>query len=150
VEEYDAVVFTMKEFVPADLSVPRLETIPPAIDPLSTRNMDIPPEFCRRVMADLGIDLDRPVVAQISRFDPWKDPLGVIDAYRLARQELPGLQLLLAGALADDDPEGRDVLEQVENVAAADPDIFVLTNLGNLEINVFQRSGGRRRAEVAP
>jgi trehalose synthase len=90
------------------------------------------------------------VVAQISRFDPWKDPLGVIDAYRLARQELPGLQLLLAGALADDDPEGRDVLEQVENVAAADPDIFVLTNLGNLEINVFQRSGGRRRAEVAP
>jgi trehalose synthase len=140
VEEYDAAVFTMKEFVPADLRIPRLQTIPPAIDPLSTRNMDIPSEFSRRVMSDLGIDLARPVVTQISRFDPWKDPLGVIEAYRLARQEIRGLQLVLAGALADDDPEGRTVLEQVEDVAAADPDIFIFTNLGNLEVNVFQRS----------
>jgi len=140
VEEYDAAVFTMKQFVPGDLSIGRVEIVPPAIDPLSSRNMEIPIDVCRRAVADLGIDLDRPTVLQVSRFDPWKDPLGVIEAYRIARREAPGLQLILAGMLAEDDPEGRAMLKAVEKEAGGDPDIFVLTNLVNMEVNVIQRS----------
>jgi trehalose synthase len=139
IQEYDGAVFTMKEFVPADLAMPLLEIVPPAIDPLSSQNMDIPIDLCRRAVADLGIDVSRPLVLQVSRFDRWKDPLGVIEAYRLARRQFPGLQLALAGMLAEDDPEGHRMLDQVEDEAGNDPDIFVLTNLGNMEVNVFQR-----------
>lgn len=143
VQEYDAAIFTMKQFVPPNLSVSRLEFIPPAIDPLGTKNMPLPPELCRRAVADYGVDLRRPVILQVSRFDPWKDPLGVIHAYRLAREEVPDLQLVLVGALAGDDPEGWGILEQVNEVAATDPNILVFTNMtgvGNMEVNVFQRT----------
>ena len=139
IEEHDVAVFTMKEFVPPDLSIGRLEIVPPAIDPLSSRNMDIPLDVCRRAVSDLGVDLDRPTVLQVSRFDPWKDPLGVIKAYRRARRDVPGLQLLLVGMLAEDDPEGRTMLEAVEDEAGGDPDIFILKNLGDMEVNVVQR-----------
>ncbi|MFQ5899001.1 MAG: glycosyltransferase [Candidatus Methylomirabilia bacterium] len=142
VQEYDAAVFTMKEFIPPDLTGPRLEIIPPAIDPLSTKNMALPSELCRRAIADLGVDLRRPIALQVSRFDPWKDPLGVIHAFRLARREVPDLQLVLLGALAGDDPEGWAILDQVNDVAGADPNILVFTNMtgvGNMEVNVFQR-----------
>ena len=142
VQEHDAVVFTAREFVPPGLSVPRLAVIAPAIDPLSTKNMPIDDEICRRAMADQGVDRRHPVILQVSRFDPWKDPLGVIQAYRLAREEVPDLQLVLIGALAGDDPEGWGVLEQVNEIAAGEPNILVLTNMtgvGNMEVNVFQR-----------
>lgn len=142
IQEYDAAVFTMREFIPPDLTLDRVETIPPAIDPLSSKNMALPSELCRRAMADYGVDVLRPIVLQVSRFDPWKDPLGVIQAYRLAREEVPGLQLVLVGALAGDDPEGLSILEQVEEAAGVDPDILVFTNMtgiGNMEVNVFQR-----------
>jgi len=109
---------------------------------LSTKNMPIDDEICRRAMTDQGVDLRHPVILQVSRFDPWKDPLGVIQAYRLAREEVPDLQLVLIGALAGDDPEGWGVLEQVNEIAAGEPNILVLTNMtgvGNMEVNVFQR-----------
>ena len=140
VEEYDGAIFTMKQFVPRDLAIRLLELIAPAIDPLSTRNMEIPLEICRSVVEDFGVDRRRPVILQVSRFDRWKDPLGVIDAYRLARRHVPGLQLVLAGMLAEDDPEGHRILEQVHDDAGDDPDIFVLTNVGNMEVNALQRS----------
>lgn len=142
VQEYDAAVFTLKEFVPPDLGMSRVELIPPAIDPLSTKNMALSPELCRQALADLGVDLRRPVVLQVSRFDRWKDPLGLIQAYRLAHETVPDLQLVLVGALAADDPEGWSILEQVNHVAATDPNILVYTNMtgiGNMEVNVFQR-----------
>ncbi|HEX7463859.1 MAG TPA: glycosyltransferase, partial [Actinomycetota bacterium] len=87
----------------------------------------------------------RPIVAQVSRFDPWKDPLGVIDAYRLAREQIPGLQLIMVGSLASDDPEGMHYLSLTEEHRRGDPDIHLLTNLqqvGNLEVNAFQRAAG--------
>jgi trehalose synthase len=140
VEEYDGAVFTLKDFVPDDLTIRHIDFVPPAIDPLSSRNMDVPMDLCRRAVADLGVDLTRPILLQVSRFDPWKDPLGVIEAYRRARREVPGIQLVLAGMLAPDDPEGQRILDRVEDEAGNDPDIFVLTNLGNMEVNVFQRS----------
>jgi trehalose synthase len=142
IEEYDALVFTMAEFLLPGLQIKRVAFIPPAVDPLSTKNMELPLELCRRAMADSGIDLARPLLVQVSRFDPWKDPLGVIQAYRLVREALPGIQLALIGGMAGDDPEGWDLLEQIEEEAARDPDLFVFTNLGgvgSMEVNVFQR-----------
>lgn len=140
--DYDAAVFTMAEFVPPDFPIERVEIIPPAIDPLSPKNMPLPETTTREVLAWIGIEPDRPLVAQISRFDPWKDPLGVIAAYRIVRQQMPGLQLALIGSMALDDPEGWEVYEQIRVASETDPLIHVFTNLtgvGNIEVNAFQR-----------
>ena len=142
IEEYDAVVFTMEEFCPPDLKASRAVFIAPAIDPLSTKNMDLPEEICRKALANAGIDLHRPLLLQVSRFDPWKDPLGVIQAYRLVKEKRPGIQLALVGAMAGDDPEGWRMLETINTESAKDTDIYVFTNLtgvGNMEVNAFQR-----------
>lgn len=141
-EPFDAAVFTMRDFIPPDCPVARIEIVPPAIDPLSPKNMPLPDATARGVLEWIGVDLGRPLVSQVSRFDPWKDPLGVIAAYRLARVEVPGLQLALVGSMALDDPEGWDVYRQVTEASRSDPNIHVFTNLtgvGNIEVNAFQR-----------
>jgi len=142
IAEYDAVIFTMAEFLLPELQAKRMAFIAPAIDPLATKNMDLPRDLCRQAMADAGIDLNRPVLVQVSRFDPWKDPLGVIQVYRLVKAEMPGVQLALIGAMAGDDPEGWELLDRVEEESANDPDMYVFTNIGgvgSMEVNVFQR-----------
>lgn len=138
-EEYDCAVFTLEQYVPADLQLPWVETIAPAIDPKSPKNRELPVRQCIDFLPDMGIDANRPLAVQVSRFDPWKDPFGVIEAYRLARKEIPGLQLALIGSLARDDPQGVQILEKVETVAEDDPDLFVFYNLSDIEVNVFQR-----------
>jgi trehalose synthase len=141
-EEYDAVVFTMADFLLPGLRAKRAAFIAPAIDPFATKNMDLSQDLCRRAIADSGVDPTRPLLVQVSRFDPWKDPMGVIEAYRLVKQEIPDVQLALIGAMAGDDPEGWELLDRVEEEAARDTDMFVFTNLagvGNMEVNVFQR-----------
>ena len=105
--------------------------------------MDLPDALCREIIANAGIDCERPLVVQVSRFDPWKDPMGVVEAYRLARRDVPGLQLALVGAIAGDDPEGWQLLALVQNETAEDDDIYVFTNLagvGSMEVNAFQRA----------
>jgi trehalose synthase len=139
---FDAAVFTMEQFVPPGFPVQRVRIIPPAIDPLSPKNMPLADATARQVLEWIGVELDRPLVTQVSRFDPWKDPLGMIAAYRLARKEIPTLQLALIGSMALDDPEGWDVYHQVKAESSADPDIHIFTNLigvGNVEVNAFQR-----------
>jgi trehalose synthase len=139
--DYDAAIFTMAEFAPPDVPTPRIEVIPPAIDPCSPKNLTLPTETARQVLEWLGVRTDRPLVTQVSRFDPWKDPLGVLRAYRMARQEVPGLQLVLAGSLALDDPEGWGVYESIREEAGDDPLVHVFTNLvgvGNVEVNALQ------------
>jgi trehalose synthase len=140
--EFDAAVFTMPEFVPPDLPVERVESIAPAIDPLSPKNLDLDLDTARQILDWIGVDLPGRLVTQVSRFDAWKDPLGVIAAYRLVREEIPELQLALVGSMALDDPEGWEVYEQVSEHAADDPLIHLYTNLtgvGNVEVNAFQR-----------
>ncbi len=142
IEEYDAAVFTIPQFVLPDLNVLKTAFIAPAIDPLATKNMDLPLDLCRRAISDSGIDVRRPLLVQVSRFDPWKDPLGVIEAYRLVKRDVPGVQLALIGTMAGDDPEGWDLLDKVQEEAAADEDLYCFTNLGgvgSMEVNVFQR-----------
>ena len=138
---YDAAIFTLEEFAQAGIADPRLAFIHPSIDPTTDKNRPLPPDVVAEVVARYGIDPERPLVVQISRFDPWKDPLGVIDAYRLARQEVPGLQLVMAGAMAADDPEGQEYLHRTMNHAANDPGITLLTDadgVGHVEVNAFQ------------
>jgi trehalose synthase len=140
--DYDAAVFTLRDFVPPDLPVDRVAIIPPAIDPLSPKNLPLARVTSRQVLDWIGVRLDTPLVTQVSRFDPWKDPLGVIEAYRLAREEVPGLQLALVGSMALDDPEGWDLYRELQREASADHAIKLFTNLtgvGNIEVNAFQR-----------
>ena len=142
VESYDAAVFTLGGFVPPNLPVSRVEIIPPAIDPESPKNIELGSHLARRVLSWIGVDMTRPLITQVSRFDPWKDPFGVIDAYRLVKQQVPEVQLALVGSMPFDDPQGWAIYAQLERVVRDEPDLFLFTNLtgvGNVEVNAFQR-----------
>jgi trehalose synthase len=138
VDCYDAAVFSMPEFA-QELHIPQFLVFP-SIDPLSDKNRDLEPSRVRAVLEKHGIDPDRPVITQISRFDRLKDPLGVIRAYELVKKR-SDCQLVLAGGGADDDPEGPIILEEVRKKAAEDPDIHVLLlpPFSDLEINALVR-----------
>lgn len=141
VQPYEAAIFTMKEYVKESLGGPSLEIIPPAIDPTSNKNAAISSKVIRDVLDRYEIDADRPIIAQISRFDPWKDPLGVIDVYRMLKVTRPDLQLIMVASMANDDPEAWSFYERIVRKAGEDFDIHILTNLngvGNLEVNTFQ------------
>jgi trehalose synthase len=140
VNRYDAAIFTMEAFLQPGVTTP-VAFVPPSIDPISAKNAPINDETVHEVLAVYGIDPQRPMITQVSRFDPWKDPLGVIDAFRLAREIHPDLQLVMVGSMASDDPEGMEFLDRTEAHRDGDPDIHLLTNLhqvGNLEVNAFQ------------
>lgn len=140
-EEYDVLVFTLASFVPAFLGDHRIELIAPAIDPLSPKNLPLSSQLTQQILQWSGVYPDRPLISQVSRFDPWKDPLGVIAAYRRIRENVPGVQLALLGQMALDDPEGWSMYDAIVTEAGADPDIHVLTNftgIGNIEVNAFQ------------
>ncbi len=142
ISEYDATVWHMQQYVPAGMDGnPRARIIPPAIDPLSPKNMAFSPEDAAFVCGQFGIDIDRPLITQVSRFDPWKDPMGVIDAYRQVTAEIPEVQLALVGSMATDDPEGWEFFQRTFEYADSDPDIKILNNLNNvgaIEVNAFQ------------
>jgi trehalose synthase len=142
VELHDASVWTLAEFVPSSLKMDHVVELHPCIDPLSVKNLDLARPFCEELTRQYGIDTKRPIVCQISRFDPWKDPIGVVDAFRIVRDQVPDAQLLLAGSMATDDPEAFRVWEETEQARAGDRDIHLLSNLhqvGSVQINAFQR-----------
>jgi trehalose synthase len=141
IARYDAAIFHMPQYVPRSSDLPEAYIWPPAIDPLTPKNIALSPEDAAYIVDQFGIDVGRPLLTQVSRFDPWKDPLGVIDAFRIVREQHPGLQLGLVGSMAHDDPEGWDYYNQTVEYAAGDPDIFILSNLNNIgsvEVNAFQ------------
>ncbi|NMB34986.1 MAG: glycosyltransferase [Firmicutes bacterium] len=138
--QYDAVIFTMQDYAPAD-SFKSVAFIPPSIDPLSMKNIPLEIEEAREIISRFGVDPQRPLLSQVSRFDPWKDPLGVIDVYKIVKKELPSIQLALVGSMASDDPEGWDYLYRTLRRAGEDYDIKVITNfngISDLEVNAFQ------------
>jgi trehalose synthase len=138
VEQYDAAIFSMPEFA-QQLPIPQFR-VAPSIDPLSEKNKPLRKEEILRVLEKFGIDPGRPLLTQISRFDRLKDPLGVITAYRLVKKR-HDCQLLLAGGGATDDPEGAEVLREVQEAASTDPDIHVLLlpPFSDFEINALVR-----------
>ena len=140
IREYDAAVYTLPEYAPADLGVP-VVPIAPCIDPLAPKNMALSPEDAAYIVRQFGIDPERRLLLQVSRFDPWKDPMGVVDVYRAVKLRHPDVQLALIGSMASDDPEGWEFLEKVTDYVGDDPDVFILSNLdnvGSVEVNAFQ------------
>jgi trehalose synthase len=143
VADYDAALFHLDDYVPKGLKSgsPEIHIVPPAIDPLSPKNMALSPEDAAFVCDQFGVDVDRPLMCQVSRFDPWKDPMGVIDAYRVVTQQIPEVQLALVGSMATDDPEGWEFFNSTMAYGQGDPDIHILNNLNNvgaIEVNAFQ------------
>ncbi len=142
VAHYDQAVFTMQEFVPPDFPQLDVSLIPPAIDPLSPKNMELAPGMAEQILSWLGMFPDEPFVTQVSRFDKWKDPFGVIEAYRLAQEEIPDLHLALVGSMALDDPMGWEIYKELTELDQADLNLHIFTNLtgvSNIEVNAFQR-----------
>lgn len=140
VDQYDASIFSLPAFA-QPLQHPQY-IIPPSIDPLSDKNIELSQEEVDRVKAEFALDPARPLLVQVSRFDRFKDPVGVIQAYRLAKKFIPSLQLVLAGGGASDDPEGEIVLTEVREMANNDPDghILLLAPDAHRTINALQRA----------
>ncbi|ACI17528.1 MAG: glycosyltransferase [Acetomicrobium flavidum] len=138
VEKYDAAVFSAPAFA-QQLPIDQF-FISPSIDPLSDKNKDLSKEEIRAVFDKFGIDMNRPTITQVSRFDYLKDPVGVIEAYKHVKKHVD-CQLVLAGGTATDDPESEKVLAEVREKAGSDPDIFILLLPPNsdFEINALQR-----------
>ena len=139
IEQYDAAIFSSQSFA-RQLPIPQY-LFYPCIDPLSEKNKELPDSQIQQICDDFGIDRSRPIVTQVSRFDRLKDPVGVIEAYNLAKKYVD-CQLVLAGGGATDDPEGAVVLEEVKEAAANDPDIIILDlpPWCAVEINAIQRA----------
>jgi trehalose synthase len=136
---YDASIFSLPEF---SQSLPHPQyIIAPSIDPLSEKNCPLPEEEIKAVYAQFNLDPDLPMITQISRYDRFKDPLGVIEAYKLASRLTP-LQLVLAGGGASDDPEGEAVLNEVREASNGSPNIHVLLLPADASrtINALQRA----------
>ncbi|HWI40487.1 MAG TPA: glycosyltransferase, partial [Verrucomicrobiae bacterium] len=135
---YAGAIFSADSFVrPMDIEE---FVVNPSIDPLSEKNRELTAKEISETLERLGVPADRPMVLQVSRFDRFKDPLGVIRAYRIVRKYNDCI-LVLAGSPADDDPEGAAVLSEVQEFAAGDPDVHVLLLPAgsDLEINALQR-----------
>src|SRR3954447_12613809 len=137
--ECAALAFPAEAFAP-DALKPRARPLPPGIDPLDPRNLELAARLAGRVVRPLGVDLSRPFVCQVMRFDRWKDPHATIEAFGLAREELPTLQLVLAGALEDADADGWRVLREISDYAAGSDDVLLLTS--------YEGVGGRERGAL--
>lgn len=139
IERYDAAIFSSALFSP-ELAIPQYR-FSPSIDPLADKNRHLDKSYINSVLEKFGIPRDKPIVTQISRYDPWKDPLGVVKAFKMARKYVD-CRLLLVGDKAADDPEGERILEEVKEAAGDDPDIHVIYLERSIatEINAFQRA----------
>jgi len=143
VEMYDGLIFTLKDYVKHGLKVSHIFIVPPAIDPLSPKNIELSSESIAQILSPYGINLNRPLIIQVSRFDRAKNPWGVVDAYRLVKREVPWVQLALATSIPQDDPDTHKYFQHVADYAGGDCDMYLLTNLvgvGNTEINALQRA----------
>ncbi|MEM3203706.1 MAG: glycosyltransferase [Saccharolobus sp.] len=140
ISQYDSMIVSVPSFGRDDIDIPQF-IIPPSIDPLSTKNKYIPETTTTRILYKFGINENKPLITQVSRFDYAKDPLGVIQAYKLAKKHVD-IQLLYVGSPATDDPEGEKVYNEVVKASEGDKDIhlLMLPPYSDLEINVFQRA----------
>ncbi|MBU1701769.1 MAG: glycosyltransferase [Candidatus Eisenbacteria bacterium] len=139
VAPYSASIFSLSEFA-QPLPHPQF-LVPPSIDALSEKNIELPEDEVRDIFPRFGIDPNIPLLLQVSRFDRFKDPLGVIEAYKIVKEMTP-VQLALVGGTASDDPEGAVVLEEVQHAANGDPNIHIISLPPDAHrtINAFQRA----------
>jgi len=140
VKDYDASYFSLADYAQ---QLPHTQyLIPPSIDPLSEKNMDLDQSEIESVYEEFDLDRSRPIMLQVSRYDRFKDPIGVIEAYKFVKASMPEIQLVLAGGGATDDPEGEEVLREVRESAGNDPDIHILLLPpdAHVTINALQRA----------
>jgi trehalose synthase len=143
IASYDAAIFSSEKYVIPSLRVPKRTILPPPIDPLCDKNRPISKEQEMDILQKHGVNPEKPIITQVARFDPWKDPTGVIDVYRIVKKEIPQLQLLLVASMAQDDPEGWLYFEKTARHAGDDADIHLLTDfkgVRDVEVNAFQRA----------
>lgn len=137
--KFDKIIFSVEEFIGKGLN--KAEVFPPAINPFSEKNIPMSRESAKSILKRFGVDPEKPLVAQISRFDLFKDPIGVIESYKISKKKIPDLQLILAGLfLADDDPEAVKIFKQVKKASGKDGGIFLFSDpeiLGGLEVDKF-------------
>jgi trehalose synthase len=141
--KYDAAIFTSEKYVIPSFSLPKIVISPPSINPFCDKNKELPEKLIIQILERYGINPEKPIITQVARFDPWKDPLGAIQVYRLVKKEFPDVQLLLIASMARDDPEGWLYFEKTARQAGTDQDIHLLTDLKgvtDLEVNAFQRA----------
>jgi len=143
VQKYDRYVFHLPEYIRPDLDQKKTTIMPPSIDPLSEKNVELSESEILKTLERFDIDPDRPIITQVARFDPWKGVFDVIDVYKKVKEKIPKVQLLLVGIMASDDPEGWVYYEKTLRRIGEDYDIKVLTNLVGVharEVNAFQRA----------
>ena len=139
--KYDAMIISMEKFRPRDIpeSVMPHFIIRPSIDPLKIKNRDIPKSTISKYLTKYGIDQKKPMIAQISRFDKWKDPEGMIKIFKIIKRKID-CQLILAGSMATDDPEGQVIFENLEKLVEQEKDIHLIINASDILINALQRA----------
>ncbi|ASJ01123.1 trehalose synthase [Thermococcus gorgonarius] len=141
--KYDRYIFHMEDYVRNDLKRENVVIMPPSIDPLSEKNMELEEKEVLKILERFDVDPDRPILTQVARFDPWKGVFDAIDVYRKVKEKVPDVQLLLVGVMAHDDPEGWVYFEKTLRKIGEDYDVKVLTNLNGVharEVNAFQRA----------
>lgn len=137
---YEVIIVSNEEYKRNDLPVDQ-RVIMPAIDPLTPKNMDLPKSTIEKYLKKFNIPMDKPLITQISRFDPWKDPEGVIDIFKKVKEEVDA-RLVLCGSMATDDPEGYKIYRKVEQKAKdliEKGDVILITSENNILVNVLQR-----------
>jgi trehalose synthase len=140
-EKYDRIIFSSEDFIKRGTNREKIVIIPPAIDPLNPKNRAMDKDKAKKIVSRFGINIKKPLITQISRFDYWKDPRGVLKAFWLAKKEIPDLQLALVGfIIAKDDPHASKIYREIKEETEGKKDIFVfgdLKILKNLEVKDF-------------
>jgi len=145
-DNYDKVILSNSKYIHRYFDNNKLNIFQPAIDPLSLKNSPLAKSQARKILKDLGIDIKKPLITQVSRFDPWKDPVGVVKVYKKLKKRIPDLQLAYLGIIqAKDDPEAYRILKEIKKKSANDKDIHLFSSTGQLKsypidlvVNAFQ------------
>ncbi len=137
IEKYDALIFSLEDYI---IPLRKAYVVHPTIDPLSEKNKPLKPSEILNVLERYDIDPDRLIIGQVSRYDPWKDPLGVIRVYRMVKEKVEDVQLVMVGSSASDDPESSKWYELTSREAEGLRDVHLLKDLPDLEVNAIQRS----------
>jgi len=136
--KYDSAIVSIEKYKKQDLTLPHY-IIPPSIDPLTNKNKLIPDYVVKKYISKFGIDSDKPIISQISRFDKWKDPLGVIKAFEIIQKEVD-CKLVLLGSMATDDPEGHIIFENLLKKVKGNPNIHLINHADDFLVNCLQRA----------
>lgn len=138
IKKYDGMVVSVKKYKKRGIKIPQF-VIAPSIDPLSFKNELLSDSRCRKILSKNQIDLDKPIVCQVSRFDKWKNPIGVIKIFKKIKEKTDNIQLVMIGDIVIDDPEGIKVYNKLANYTKDKKDITLITKRDDWLVNALQR-----------